>query len=607
MICKGYLIVVSTLFTFQVYSQETIIFNDFENISVGVSRGVYDNVISNHGPVLVENIDLNKAQDAYDLESISPIDGSHSLISVHNEATYYEFALSRGANEGKVLKALYDIRPIRYNVPDFYIRKMMTSRIGANYASKSFKGDHVPDPILYPNVDYELEDGHSGLFLEKSNDVNYLHIGNHKELYSPLHSSLFSVHSFIGYAVDNVKILEVPREEYLRAHKELIENLKQKKKRKRAVEHTRVKQFFEHLNRLNKKYPSKISVEYYYKHIHKAESFVLKNNLVGALEQYNAAFEYHKPFMLDLSNARTCIYEYPKIIEKPVLIAYYRQVSGTAEWATKSYERLISKKPEYAAQDLKGDLASIAYNDHVYFDVDSMLLDKLKDIGERDQTNFRDLEYKELRHIDSTNLFQLLELYGNFDEISERTVHKEGMNVIQSVIHHSSRYEWDHWIEILYKDVKRGYYSAYEFADHVDNYFKNNISRYCRNPEETLRKVYLTESTYPLHGRFVYFDKLLNGVPQKHVDLRTHIYLEDYTDQVRKNFYNFKRSIDDRAFFLKNTMSYDFYPLDESGSLSKDAIKFDKAFVAEIEDWFWDCRANVLDKGKNVRDIRVSR
>ena len=585
-------------------SQRSVLWNNFENHLQTESGLVYDNVISNSGEVPLIDVAFEKALAQYGLSKPEPIEGNESLISAKNKPTFFEFPVSQDYKADRVLKASYSVKPIVYNLPQFYVRKVMRNSVGARFSSKSIARTKNKNNILYANKDYESGVCHGSMFLLDKKGSKFLIIGNHKDLYSPLHMSLFSVHSFLAYVIDEVAVEEVPNEEYLLAKEVFKENISRERIPNEGIKKSKkIVAFLQRLELLNKKYPSDNKLVNYYRHVYKAEKFILKNNLLAALKEYNLAFRYHRPFVLDRSNARTCILKYPRVIDKQVLKDYYALIFGSEEYASWSFGKLIEKKPEYKILDLKNDLSTLNYNKVDYFNVDSLLLSKLKIIEERDQTNFRNLEYQELKQIDSMNLTQLMDLYRESDEISERTVHKEGMNIIESVIHHCSRYGWDQWIEVLYRDVKRGYYPSFAFADHIDNYFKNNLSVHGRNSYECLIKVYMTETAFPLHSRFVYLDKLANSQPKRHVDLRSQIYLGDYSEQLGKYLFNFKRSLEDRDFFLNNTMDYNFYPANDDGSLSDEAIKFDEQFTLELEDYFLQYDVKILNRRSEINSV----
>ncbi len=598
------------LIVFVVRTQNMIRNGDFEDYRIledGINYPAWNSNVVDKSGALVK--DYNRLLIDSKEDTVTVIAGEKSLLSFHANPRVFEYKLNEPLRMGKYYCLRFDYMPVAHKLPDFYVLKSFREKIGDRILSQSGLEAFDQGKIdLYSNDFAELGINGGGGIYAPEQDLHYLLIGNDKPLNSYCSSSLFALDARFGYEFDAISLVEISKEEYHSLRREGIELLTRSKQS--APHHPKKKNhgntITKKLKKLQKQYPQVENIRTYYHYIHRAEDYLLQHNLKEAFTSYAKAFQYHRPFILDNANAYKCLWIFPGLMDQQALLNYYRANNGSVEDMKIRFERLAKYNPKYDNPKLRNVLFAEEYGAASYFDIDSTLLTELKIIDEKDQTNNRQLDAFTLSEIDSSNLSELLELYHSYPEISERTVHSDGMNAIYLTLLHNTRYANADWIEPIYRDVKRGFFPAKEFADLIDSYFKNNYSQDAQTIMECTNKVYMTETVYHLHGSFVYFDGMLTHQPELNLTLREEIYLDSYQSQLRKYFYNFKNVHKSGTFHLKFANSYDYFGVGEEGSISKDASIFDKDFIKEIDDLYFNYGMKVLTRKNKIRDLRIN-
>ncbi len=583
-------------------------FEDYRILNDGINYPGWNSNVLDKSGALVK--DYNRLLLVSKEDTVTSIAGKKSLLSFHSDPRVFEYKLNKPLRNGRYYRLRFDYMPVAHKLPDFYVLKSFKEKIGDRILAKSGLEAFDQGKLdLYSNDFVELGvNGGGGIFAPKE-DLHYLLIGNDKPLNSYCSSSLFALDARFGYAFDAISLVEISKEEYHRLRREGIELLKRPKQS--APNHPKKKNhgndITKKLQNLQKQYPQEENIYKYYQHIHRAEYYLLQHNLKQAFSSYAKAFQYHRPFILDNANAYKCLRKFPGLMDQQALLYYYRANNASADDMKFRFESLAEYNPAYNNASLRELLLAEEYSAASYFDIDSTLLTELNMIDERDQTNNRQLDASALLEIVSSNLPDLLELYRNYPEISERTVHSDGMNAIYLTLLHNSRYPNADWIEPIYRDVKRGFFPAKKFADLIDSYYKNNYSQDAQTILECTNKIYMTETVYHLHGSFVYFDEMLSHQPKLNLALREEIYLDTYQSQLRKYFYNFKNAHKSGTFHLKVANSYDYFGIAKDGSISQDASTFDEEFIAEIEDLYFNYGLKIVTRKNNIRDLKITK
>jgi hypothetical protein len=223
------------------------------------------------------------------------------------------------------------------------------------------------------------------------------------------------------------------------------------------------------------------TVSQYYKYIHKAENFIIRNKFDKAAENYQKAFTFIKnPFLRDLSNAIRC--EVIADGNKELVMKYIWQTfrkTGITEYIVSDTSLL--KLPYW--KDIRMMLDTIK---PVY---DTAINQYMKFIKENDQdyrsqcsakyngNTYNEFTIDSIRTIDSINYYRLIDLCAKYGHLTEELTGNQ-LGVVNLILMHNR--EKPELYLILYKSVLAGKMSAINYSYFlndsrfmVDNKFKS--------------------------------------------------------------------------------------------------------------------------------------
>ena len=290
------------------------------------------------------------------------------------------------------------------------------------------------------------------------------------------------------------------------------------------------------LDSLFRNTPKNKNLEFYYKNIYKAESYIMKNKLENAAKTYKLAFSFiDYPFATDLENALYCELESRK--DKDNIKKYIWFLINKGE----NKDKFLSK-PEYQSLSLGEELKTMI--DTSKTSVNAELIDIITAIHEDDQAIRKQTGYGSIKRaeemrlemgkIDSINYQKIMSLIEEYPTVSEEIYGTKGLNKMDIIPWHNSDFI-DIYIA-LYKSVVNGKLDARYFTRLLDNsdflinyslklgIWKNAIS--CLN-----------EENFDIPSYFVTINTPKENIVNKYRKL---LYLEKYTEQQKKQIWYFR-------------------------------------------------------------------
>ncbi len=223
------------------------------------------------------------------------------------------------------------------------------------------------------------------------------------------------------------------------------------------------------------------SISKYYKHVYKAEKYIMKGDFKKAAEIYEKAFTYIEiPFMADLGHAIKCEMDSRKdegCIKKYIYFLIRKTGLKNGYLTNKEYQKLETW-PEI--KEMIDTLTSLN---------DTTIINGLERIHFLDQdyrkqcnkkyngNTYNDFTRDSIAKIDSINYYQIYRMFENLEYVSEEVIGYRGWGTVNVVLMHNRQRKLIY--ELLLKSVLAGKLDARLFCKSLDdsNYkFENKYS-----------------------------------------------------------------------------------------------------------------------------------
>lgn len=265
----------------------------------------------------------------------------------------------------------------------------------------------------------------------------------------------------------------------------------------------------------------------YYHLVNKAEEEICNDNYAKAFSYYNAAFKKVKvPFFTDLRNAFICGYYTHKPEKK--LTDYAIQIHSK----TGEFDDLIDSvdRDERYYRIEKAAIAGNTTVDHTLAaSIDSLMAEDQK--VRKKCPVYQSSCINEIRIVDSSNYFALLNLFDRYGEITEENAGRKAIFSIGIMICHSSMWCRSQLMPSLYEQVKKGTYDAREY-DQSCRYFMYD-DKGCNYSEE----LDYGASSFMIIDSILFVTcedaTTINKINQR----RSEIFLDDMNAMIKKSVY----------------------------------------------------------------------
>lgn len=335
----------------------------------------------------------------------------------------------------------------------------------------------------------------------------------------------------------------------------------------------------------------------YYAHRNNAEKHFLAGHYVESIKEYGEAFKYKKPFFKDFYNAWTVITNYKVADSTAFLNILYgsNRFHGDNYYYLRKLNYLVSTDSFFDISYLhrfKSDsflLPRIPDNEKKV--VDSALVKRIAAMTASDQSVRKKRTPRGgIRQADSINRIEVINLFNEFDEISERTCGPAVWNDFNVILLHLTRYDYPDVLRHLYTSMIKGHFENREFACLLDSYINYNLTK------QPSSLYYFTSlpSSLMNHAIIPRVDKhTINVVNER----RRQIGLDDLNHQVNVLLYTIVHGYE--------LNFYTYFTHDPSSVTPEDAIKIDNYIIerANKENPFGII---VMSKDKIIYDIDFS-
>ena len=289
-------------------------------------------------------------------------------------------------------------------------------------------------------------------------------------------------------------------------------------------------------------------VKEYYENIRLAENSIVKKDTTQAIRYYVQAFDHKSAFFYDYINAWR-LYNKKPIIDSLVLLSLYKQRRlryGADFNLEESFDRLIKENPQLNTSFLQywrknKTIQSFPFNNKL----DTILIKQIKAMVKAEQDPR--MHRGKFTNIDSANLYQIVELYKKYGDITEQMVGMEGLQNIDIMLLHISRYKLPQWIPIITDQVLKGNYSNKWYAEKIDSYIQNNISY------EKESTCFYYNGGFPLLNKYLLLKEANKEFIEKVNERRAKFFLDSYQEQQSKQLWTFRNGPD---LFIYQFFSY---------------------------------------------------
>ena len=220
-------------------------------------------------------------------------------------------------------------------------------------------------------------------------------------------------------------------------------------------------------------------LEEYYRSVNKAELFFINNEYDSALSEYLKAFENKEyPFLIDEARAKDIGFKfcYDSVLISRLLL-HIRAITPAKRRSKDIINHIIKKYHRKDSLFLRGltiklDSVSLVSTQKVS-GVNKEIQSCIDTIAYWDQKTRTDKSYFHYRHErDSINLFQLLELYQKFPDITEQNASYLFYEKIANVLFHNHA-RFSLWYPVILKQVMSGNFYNRTFVDVLTDYYRD--------------------------------------------------------------------------------------------------------------------------------------
>lgn len=585
-ICKVSLLLISLLSQIYCFSQNIILNGGFEVYELDKRDSTFQ--FSNWTKLLNYKLDQVRFSDyskmiendtnefTYNskkvlLDYYRPYEGDGAFQSVNSGVrSFYQQILNEPLHKDSVYHLQFKYKVGSQNIPIPEVVEKVNKVIGVVFTKVDFRDSlkrkllnkeefNLPWQFHINNFSYEnkLKWMTYDTIFQSNDNYKFVIFGHNEFLTDP---TIIRPYKGISYLIDNISLTKSSQFEF--------NNQPNKNKGKLIQEHISRNDTIDNI--INKNIIKNDSVNKYYYYVSKAENLIIKNKNKDALEEYLNAFEYKVPFYRDYFNASHLITHF-KIIDSLLLKKFFILSGKISSLTVKDrIEYLQSKDPTFNLGFLNRFKTDTCFNKYKNINrLDSSLIKQINNMIQRDQ----DIRTGKIliKETDSRNLKDVLDLYKNNDEISERTVGKNGMTYIYIMILHFSRYNTNEWIKILFQQVMLGNFDNRVFASLIDSYIDNNFD------SDPTKSYYLTSIAFPHHDKYIIPKIDITSIEETD-KRRKQIYLETVTEQQNKQLYNYRQGYENFEFY--QFFSYD--PISPDSNVSEsEALEMQKKFIEQ--------------------------